>query len=429
MRKLLAWTLALACLAGCAGQRQGQEAPPEPEAVEDTEGMEDVKDTEDVEGVDLAASVTARPVEGAEVTEDMALAATGFGLDLFKASLTGENPLVSPLSVMEALAMTAGGAAGDTLAQMESAFGGDIQAVNDFLLAYRESLGQGAAVANGIWLNQDAGAAVKEDFLQTNADYYGASVTERPFDGGARDEINGWVKDHTAGRIESILDELDPAAALVLVNALVFDGAWEDVYREDQVRDGTFTNAAGESETASFMWSLEDMLLKDEHAAGFIKPYEGRDYAFAALLPEEGMTVEEYAESLTAEGLRKLLTEPAAEPVSAALPKFEARWGGELSGALADMGMADLFDPAKADLSNMADGAAGPLYVSQVQHRTFIRVDEKGTQAGAATAVEVRAAGAMDHMEEVVLDRPFLYVLMDGESRVPLFIGAVTDLG
>ena len=167
MRKLLAWTLALACLAGCAGQRQGKEAPPEPEPVEDTEGMEDVKDAENVEGVDLAASVKARPVEAGEVTEDMALAATGFGLDLFKASLESENPLVSPLSVMEALAMTANGAAGDTLTQMESAFGGDVQAVNAFLLAYRESLGRGAAAANGIWLNQDAGAAVKEDSPHT----------------------------------------------------------------------------------------------------------------------------------------------------------------------------------------------------------------------------------------------------------------------
>ena len=141
------------------------------------------------------------------------------------------------------------------------------------------------------------------------------------------------------------------------------------------------------------------------------------------------MSVQEYAASLTAESLRELLTRPAAEPVSAALPKFQASFGAELSGALGAMGMTDLFDPAKADLSAMAEAAQGELFVSQVQHKTFINVDEKGTQAGAATAVEVRAAGAMDHMEEVVLDRPFLYVLMDCENHVPLFLGAVTDLG
>ena len=414
MRRVWALALALVCLAGCARQPAVKEAPPEPKTVESR---------------DLAAAVTARPVKGGAVTEDAALAATKFGLDLFRGSMEGTNSLISPLSVLQALAMTANGAVGDTLVQMEEAFGLDREALNAFMLAYREGLADGAGLANGIWLNDAVGAEVKEDFLQSNADYYGAAVTARPFDGTAREEINAWVAEHTAGRIESILDRLDPAAALVLANALVFDGTWEDIYREDQVRDGTFTSAAGESQDAQFMWSQEDALLRDEHAVGFIKYYEGRDYAFAALLPEEGMSVQEYAAGLTGETLRELLTHPAAEPVSAALPKFQAGWGGELSGALAAMGMADLFDPAKADLSAMADAAPGELYVSQVQHKTFIRVDEKGTEAGAATAVEVRAAGLMGPMEEVVLDRPFLYVLMDCENHVPLFLGAVTDLG
>ena len=311
---------------------------------------------------------------------------------------------------------------------MEDVFGVKLNELNAALLAYRQSLGAGTGLANGIWLNDGAGLHVKEDFLQTNADYYGASVAAKPFDGETVNEINAWVKEHTAGRIESILDQLDPAAALVLVNALSFDGTWEDVYREDQVQAGTFTSAAGESHSAQFMWSQEGEFIQDGHATGFVKYYEGREYAFAALLPEEGMSLEAYVQSLTGDGLRKLLAAPVAEPVSAALPKFEANWGADLSGTLADMGMADLFDPAKADLSSMADAAAGELYVSQVQHKTCIRVDEKGTEAGAATAVEVRAAGLMGPIKEVVLDRSFLYVLMDCENHVPLFIGAVTSL-
>ena len=186
MKRLWALALALVCLAGCAGQPAEKEAPPAPKQAEGSH--------------DLAAAVTARPVEGAEVTEDAALAATGFGLDLFRESMEGTDPLVSPLSVLQALAMTANGAAGDTLEQMEDAFGLDREALNVFMLAYWEGLGAGAGLANGIWLNDGTGLAVKEDFLQTNADYYGASVTARPFDEAGRDEINAWVAEHTAGR-------------------------------------------------------------------------------------------------------------------------------------------------------------------------------------------------------------------------------------
>ncbi len=411
MRRILALVLALALLAGCGGNK-GKEAPPVPEQTPER---------------DLAARVTARPVMGAEVTEEAALAAVKFGLDLFRESLDGENTLVSPLSVLEALAMTANGAAGDTLAQMESVFGLDRNDLNGFLLAYRQGLGKGTNVANGIWLNDELGLNVKEGFLQANADYYGAGVTQGAFDEAARDEINAFVRDHTAGRIERILEELDPSAAMVLVNALSFDGTWETIYREDQIQAGTFTSAAGEEQDAAFMWSDGENYIADSHAEGFVKYYEGRDYAFAALLPEEGMTLADYAATLTAEGLRAMLENEAAESAGAALPKFTASWGAELSPSLAAMGMPDLFDPEKADLSAIA--ADDALHVSQVQHKTFINVDEKGTQAGAATAVGVKAASLMGPEKQVVLDRPFLYMLIDCEHNVPLFIGAVTEIG
>ena len=415
MRRILALALALALLAGCGGNK-GKEAPPAPEMT-----------PEQTPERDLAARVTARPVMGAEVTEEGVLAAVKFGLDLFRESLDGENTLVSPLSVLEALAMTANGAAGDTLEQMESVFGLDRDDLNGFLLAYRNGLGDGTNIANGIWLNDELGLSVKEPFLQANADYYGAGVTQGAFDEAARDEINAFVRDHTAGRIERILDELDPAAAMVLVNALSFDGTWETIYREDQIQAGTFTSAAGEEQDAAFMWSDGENYIADSHAEGFVKYYEGRDYAFAALLPEEGMTLADYAATLTAEGLRAMLENEAAESAGAALPKFTASWGAELSPSLAAMGMPDLFDPEKADLSAIAADAA--LHVSQVQHRTFINVDEKGTQAGAATAVGVKAASLMGPEKQVVLDRPFLYMLIDCGHNVPLFIGAVTEMG
>ena len=405
MKRVFALALALALLAGCAGGDLAETAP----------------------GGDLMEGVSAQvPVDEAAMDRVAALAVTGFGVELFKGCLDGENTLVSPLSVIQALAMTANGAAGDTLAQMERVLGMDRDTMNAAMRAWAASLGEGTAMANGIWLREGAVEADRA-FLQANADYYGAAFRAAPFDSSTADEINAFVSEHTKGRIDRIVDEISGAAVMYLVNALSFDGAWEDVYREDQVDDGIFVTARGEERPAQFMYSTEFAYLEDEQAKGFVKYYEGRDYAFAALLPEEGLSLAEYVSGLTGERLSRVLgAEREDVPVFAAIPKFTTEYAGELSQALTDMGMGDLFDAAKADLSAMGTCSAGPLYVSQVLHKTYLAVDEQGTQAGAATAVEVEAGAAMQY-EEVTLDRPFVYMILDAKTNVPIFIGAMTD--
>ncbi len=412
MKRVFAAVLLLALLAGC-GARQQQK---------------------DAWGDEQPPPVEPMAADGAAEETDLGCV-TDFGLALFRRCFDGgDNTLVSPLSVLEALAMAANGAAGDTLAQMEAVFGADMETLNAALHGYVQDLPDGAGgsvhLANGIWLNEQAGLAVEPDFLKTNSAWYGAGVYKRPFDAALADQINGWVAEHTAGRIERILDEVPQGAVSYLVNALAFDGTWEDIYREDQVRPGTFTAGDGGTREGQFMWSTERAFLKDEDAVGFMKFYEGRGYAFAALLPEESVSLADYAASLTGERLRAVLAEADESVyVDAAIPKFSGEYGAELHGLLADMGMADAFDPGKADFSRLGRSESGPLYLSRVLHRTFINVDEHGTEAGAATAVEVRAAGLLGPEERVCLDRPFLYMLVDCRDRVPLFIGAVTDIG
>ena len=114
--------------------------------------------------------------------------------------------------------------------------------------------------------------------------------------------------------------------------------------------------------------------------------------------------------------------------MNAAIPKFAGSYGAELQTVLADLGMSDAFDPAKADFSRLGKSDSGNLYLGRVLHKTFINVDEKGTQAGAATAVEVEAAGLLGPEEQVCLDRPFVYMLIDCQHNAPLFLGAVTDI-
>lgn len=390
-------------------------------------GMKDSVDL--MEGVEVRAVST----EGTALDGETARGAADFALRLFQASLEeGENTLVSPVSVLFALSMTANGARGETLAQMEEVLGLAGEERNLWLRAWWDSLPEEEQVsltlANAIWFTDDDRFTVNQDFLQTNADYYGAGIYRAPFDQSTVKDINSWVREHTDGMIRDILDQIPPDALMYLVNALAFDAKWQSIYREDQIHDRTFTTEAGEERQVELMYSQESDYLVDQGAVGVMKNYAGGRFAFAALLPEEGTTVAEYAASLTGERLAALLSNPQGTSVTAAIPKFETESALELSEVLAAMGMADAFDADAADFSGLGASTGGNIFISRVLHKTYIAVDEQGTRAGAATAVEADD-GAAGPMEQVILDRPFLYMIVDRETNLPLFIGAMMDPG
>ena len=380
------------------------------------------------------------PAKAVDVLPDMdagAAAAADFGVRLFKTSMEeGENTLISPLSVLYALAMTANGADGETLAQMEQVLGMDVDNLNSYMLAYLELLPESKdykmSLANSIWFKDDPNFAVEQSFLQTNADYYGAGAYKAAFDEGTRNDINNWVKEHTDGMIPEIIDEIPDEAIMYLVNALAFDAKWADEYEEHQIREGRFTMEDGTRQDVDMMHSEEYTYLEDDLATGFIKYYKDRKYAFVAMLPNEGVSVSQYVDSLTGEHLRELLNNPQDLTVFASIPKFETEYDIEMSEVLQEMGMTDAFDWRVADFSRLGtynvDGMN--ICISRVLHKTFISVSEQGTRAGAATAVEMVAEGAMEIVEfkEVVLDRPFVYMLIDCETNLPFFIGTMMNV-
>ena len=359
---------------------------------------------------------------------------TEFAVKLFKASLEeGKNTLISPLSVISALAMTAGGADGETLVQMEKVFGMDRDTLDQYLSSYIGGLPQGEKykldLANSIWINNRGNFAPNGDFLQHNADYYGADIYESEFDDTTLRDINNWVKDKTDGMIDSILDKIPAEAIMYLINALAFDSDWEEQYDKYQVREGVFTKADGSRLNVDFMYSGESDYIEDELAVGFIKYYVGREYAFVALLPNEGVSIDEYINSLDGERLNKMLTSPTPATINASIPKFETKYSVEMSEILSELGMTNAFDSTLSDFSKMGT-ADGNIYVNRVLHKTFISVGEKGTRAGAVTAVEVNCESAMMPIEEpkvIYLDRPFVYMLIDCENGIPFFIGAMMD--
>ena len=390
-----------------------------------------------VKAGDLMDGVVAnRPERIPDIKQADSKKLAGFALKLFMAAQTeGENTLVSPVSVLAALAMTANGARNNTLKQMEKAFGLDLDDLNSYFLSFLTSVENTPSseleIADSIWIKDSGELKVAEDFLQKNADYYGADAYSAPFDDQTLDDINGWVSNKTHGMIPEILDEIPKDALMYLVNALAFEAKWAEPYLDTQIhKDEFFRCDDGVTRTVDFMVSKEHRYVSDGRATGFIKPYEGGRYAFAALLPDEGLSVSEYLKTLDGDALYKLITKTEATTVFAEIPKFESKYGTELSGALKNMGMTDAFDGSLADFGGIGEVDYGNLYIGRVLHKTFISVDEKGTKAGAATVVEVpKATGAFEEPKRVVLDRPFVYMLIDMEANVPLFIGTMMDVG
>lgn len=386
---------------------------------------------------DLMKNVPAKAVDVLPDMDAGAAAAADFGVRLFQTSMEeGKNTLISPLSLLYALAMTANGADGETLAQMEQVLGMDCDNLNSFMLAYLDLLPEGKAykmnLANSIWFKDDPNFVVEQSFLQINADYYGADAYKAAFDEATRNDINNWVKEHTDGMIPEILDEIPEEAVLYLVNALAFEAEWADVYEEHQIREGRFTMEDGTRQDVDMMHSEEYTYLEDDMATGFVKFYKDRRYAFVAMLPDEGVSVLQYVDSLTGEHLRDLLNNPQDVAVYASIPKFEMEYDIEMSEVLQEMGMTDAFDWRVADFSRMGtyDVDGINICINRVLHKTFISVSEQGTKAGAATAVEMVAEGAAEIIEykEVVLDRPFVYMLIDCETNLPFFIGTMMDV-
>ncbi len=360
---------------------------------------------------------------------------TDFGVRLLTESYTdGKNTLISPLSVLSALAMVVNGAEGDTLAQMEAMFGLDVDSLNSCLKAYTDVLPKDEKyklnLANSIWFTDDERFTVNDDFLQTNADYYGADIFKTPFNPITKNRINSWVKEKTDGMIPQILDNIPSDAVMYLVNALAFEAEWQSIYKKNQVHDTIFTTEGGNERNVKMMYSDEYEYIGDENASGFIKYYKDRKYAFAALLPNEGTSVGDYIVSLSGESLHSMLENPTNAPVNAGIPKFEFEFDTELAGVLASMGMTDAFNPELADFSSLGSSAAGNIFISRVLHKTYISVGERGTKAGAATVIEMKDGASMESPDTktVILDRPFVFMLIDTETALPFFIGTVMDI-
>ncbi len=386
--------------------------------------------------VDLMKTFKSNSVEGKQTDSSFIDSTFNFSIELFKISYEqNEYSLISPLSVLFALSMTANGANESTLSQMEKVLGGNltINELNEYLYTYAKSLPSKEKsklnIANSIWFRDDAQRLVVEkDFLQRNADFYNAAAYKSKFDDETLKDINNWVKYYTDDMIDKILDEISDDAVMYLINAIVFDAEWETIYRKDQVMQQEFTNYDGSKVMTAMMESEETKFVKDQNAKGFIKPYANGDYSFVALLPNESISITDYVSSLTGNSFQDILSKAESVGVMAYSPKFSYDYKISMNDALKDMGMSDAFDAGVADFTKLGRSSRGNIFIYEVLHKTFISFDERGTKAGAVTKVEMHDESAFGG-EVVTLNRPFVYGIIDNRTNLPVFIGAVLDLG
>ncbi|WP_291258034.1 serpin family protein [Flavonifractor sp.] len=409
--KLLSLLLPLALLAGCAAPAGAYRLP--------------------AEVTDLSQPVEAGTPAPPEADGAADAAIGNLGAQLLRAVREpGVNTLLSPLSISLALSMTAHGAAGDTLAEFEALLGADADAVNAnaaSLLADYTHLGGStvANLANSLWLDDSLKA--NELFVSRCAAFYGAGLYQADLaTEGTRRAVNSWVEENTGGMIPQILDDV-PAedTALLLANALYLKNTWAAEFDPDDTRTDTFTAADGAETATDFLSNgiRTERYFRTADAAGVVLPYDDGRLAFAAVLPDGDLDA--WLEDLDGGTFPALIGAAEDTRLLLRMPKFEAEWGGELKDVLSALGLDAAFDPARADLSGLGTTeSGGPLFIDSVLHRAKIQVDEEGTEAAASTVV-MAPAGApapMDY-EELILDRPFCYAIVDLERGVPLFLG------
>ena len=360
---------------------------------------------------------------------DFVSAQTDFAVKLLqKTAGQGKNSLISPTSVALALGMTANGAKGSTLSQFEALLGGgmDLNALDRDLASEQAALKSSTEgrvlLANSIWF-RDKNLTVLKPFLQVNADYFGADAFRLDFSNPATPKkINAWVKENTGGKIDKIVEKIAPEDAMYLINTLYLEQSWKDPYNGSI---GAVFHASGGDRNVKMMRSMETY-LHDERAEGILKPLKDSRFAFAAILPKGGTDLSDYIADLNGKELTSLLLSAGDGSASTSLPKFKYDCAFTLNDALISLGLSAAFDAKKADFSAMGSSSDGNLFISEVLHKTFIEVDELGIKGGAATAVDM-ASGSSLPERYVVFDRPFLIAVVDTQTMLPVFLGAVSD--
>lgn len=371
-------------------------------------------------------------------SEQIVEADNAFGLELLRevnAELDeGKNLMISPLSVSLALAMVYNGADGDTKTQMEMVLhkaGLTSEQINQAYKTLVAALGSHdpkveLSIANAIFHRDDF--SVKPDFISTNQDYYDAEVEALNFgnEDATLNRVNGWVKDKTRDKIDKIIEQVSEYDIMYLINAIYFNGKWTYQFKKGDTSDRPFyTNDGAELQVPTMM--LESTTLHYTSTSTFELlelPYGSEKYSMLLFLPKADHSTNEVIDNLNPSALNGWLENMHESNLKVYLPKFEFEYDNSLVDNLKSLGMTDAFAPGLSDFSGIANRS--DLFISEVKHKTFVKVDEEGTEAAAVTGVTV---GFTSVGPEPVfrVDRPFVFAIREKDTNAFLFLGKVNN--
>ena len=369
--------------------------------------------------------------KAAEPARSFVNSCNGFGLELLRQTYRGQgakNVFQSPASVYLALGMTYNGAKGETAAEFAKVLGssGGLDGFNEGCAGLQSLLTGRFRLANSIWLNSPYAGSIDGGFLSRDKTYFGASVsTLNLASHSSADLINRWVKDNTNGRINPKYQSFDPNTAMLLINTITFKSDWQKEFNANKTRNDIFHSPSGDK-TVKFMGDMRPHYIQDETVQGILLPYDDGKTSMLILLPKKD--VGDMLGKLTASGLAAYVAESrsSTEEASLSIPRVNFSYDETLNGPLKAMGLKLPFG-GSADFTGMAVKNANlGLYISKVRHMTYLSIDEKGTEAAAATTVTMDASSALPR-NVMNVNCPFFAAIVNNDTGAVLFSGVVSD--
>ena len=399
--------------------------------------------TDPEEGGNWEANYKKADEHAEKVSKDVVKANNDLGMKMFSklaAGEAGKNMMISPLSISIAMAMSTNGATDENLDEMKEVLGfGEMElgSVNEQFKQLIASLVEAdkdlvLSIANSVWMREDFSLDVKTAFTDVLQEFYDAAVFTEGF---TVENINAWVSEKTNGKIEEIVKEIGEDVVMYLINAIYFKAAWTTAFNEENTREGIFTLSDGTNTTADFMSFAENedapKLLAyssdwdDEDRFSMVRIPYGRDvFAFYGIVPSEDnkSNIDDFIAKIAENGLDSYLSQLREEgdfPIK--LPKFKFEYSKSLVKIFKELGMEKAFEAG--GFHNIAEAPHDP-FISNILHKTFIEVNEAGTEAAAVTAVEYSDEAEPSHF---YANRPFVFVIRDDRTGSILFIGKVEN--
>ena len=379
--------------------------------------------------------ITALPRQLTPAEQALATSTNGFAFSLLQAVNAGtpdSNVFISPLSASMALGMALNGAATETYDEMRAALGLERRPLTELNGGYKaliellRGLDQTVdfRIANSVWYRDTFAPSIAPAFLADTKQSFDARVTGLNFASPqALTTINDWVKTGTSGKIDKILDDIPGNVVMYLMNAIYFKGAWRQPFDPKRTADATFTDHRGAHASVKMMTRKGGFRLRSGSDAMVLElPYGGDAFVMTVVLPPEGTDINSFVSALTAARWNATTSGLAESSFDLYLPRFKLTWSDGLNDELKSMGMRRAFVPDGADFTRLSPTMGRNLYITDVRQKTFVDVNEEGTEAAAVTSVGV---GVTSLPPSIRLDRPFVFAIRERITGTILFVGKI----